>query len=119
MNASTPQEWGQAGMWCHFPVYFLFLGIVAFVHLYLGTGRAWLGWSVVGLRSVIFAMNFISGKYFNFERIESIERISFLGDAVTVVGEAVVSKWQFLGIASCVLLLAYVLDASVTLAARR
>ena len=115
MRASTAQEWGEAGMWCHLPVYFLFLGIVAFVHLHLGTGRPWLAWSVVGLRSAIFAMNFVPGQFFNFERIDSVERIRFLGDTVTVVGDAVVSRWQFLGIASCALLLAYVLDASVTL----
>ena len=119
MHASTAQEWGEAGMWLHLPVYFLFLGVVAFVHLYLGTGRAWLAWSVIGLRSAIFAMNFVPGKFFNFERIDSIERIRFLGDAVTVVGDAVVSRWQFLGIVSCVLLLAYVFDASVTLWRRR
>ena len=115
MHASTAQEWAEVAKWTHLPVYFLFLGIVAFVHLYFGTGRAWLGWSVIGLRSAIFAITFVSGKSFNFERIDSIERLRFLGQTVTVVGDAVASRWQVLAIASCVLLLAYVLDASVTL----
>lgn len=115
MHASTPQEWGKAVSWTHVPALLLFMGIVAFVHLYLGTGRAWLGWSVVSLRSLVFAMNFTSEPGFNFERIESIERIRFLGDTVTVVGDAAVSDWQFLGTVSCLLLAAYVADASATL----
>lgn len=115
MNASTPQEWGRAVKWCHVPLFFLFIGIVAFVRLYLGTGRTWLGGSVVGLRSVIFVANLASETNFNFERIDSIERVAFLGDTVTVVGNAVVSEWQFLGLVSSALLVAYVFDASVTL----
>ena len=115
MHAATPQEWGAAVRWCHVPLYFLVVGLVAFVSLYLGTGRAWLGWGYVGLRSVIFAANFASETNFNFERIDSIERIRFLGDTVTVVGDAVVGKWQLLGLVSSALLVVYVLDACVTL----
>ena len=115
MHASTSQEWGRAVRWCHVPLYFLFIGIVAFVRLHLGTGRAWLGWSLVGMRSAIFAANFASTTNFNFERIDSIERVRFLGDSVTVLGNAVLSEWQFLGLLSSALLVVYVLDASVTL----
>lgn len=115
MHASTAQEWGRAVKWCHVPLFFLIVGIVAFVHLYLGTGRAWLGWSLVALRSVIFGANLVADPNFNFDRIESIERVGFLGDTVTIVGNAVVSEWQFLGLASSALLVVYVLDASVTL----
>ena len=115
MHAATPQEWGEAVRWCHVPLYFLVVGLVAFVSLYLGTGRAWLGWGYVGLRSVIFAANLASETNFNFERIDSIERIRFLGDTVTVVGDAVVGKWQLLGLVSSALLVVFVLDACVTL----
>ena len=115
MHAATPQEWGQAVRWCHVPLFVLYVGVIAFVRLYLGTGRAWLGWSLVGVRSAIFAANFASDTNFNFERIDSIERMSFMGDTVTVVGDAVVGDWQFLGLGSTLLLVVYVLDACVTL----
>jgi two-component system, LuxR family, sensor kinase FixL len=115
MHAATPQEWGRAVWWCHVPLFFLVVGVVAFVHLYLGTGRAWLAWSIVGLRSAIFAANFAADTNFNLERVDSIERVRFLGDTVTVVGDAVVGDWQFLGLVGSALLVAYVLDACVTL----
>ena len=115
MHASTPHGWAMAVKWCHLPLYVLYVGIIAFVRLHLGTGRVWLGWSLVGLRSYILAANFLSETNFNFERVDSIERIRFLGDTVTVVGDAVVSEWQFLGLASSVMLAVYVLDASITL----
>ena len=115
MHAATPQEWGQAVWWCHFPLFILVVGVVAFVHLYLGTGRAWLAWPLVGLRSVIFAGNLAADTNFNFERIDSIERVRFLGDTVTVVGDAVVGNWQSLGLVGSALLVVFVLDACVTL----
>jgi two-component system, LuxR family, sensor kinase FixL len=115
MQAATPAEWGEAVRWCHYPLFVLYVGIITFVRMYLGTGRAWLGWSLVGVRSFIFAVNVLSAPNFNFARIDSIERVRFLGDTVTVVGDAVAGQWQFLGIGSTVLLAVFVLDACVTL----
>jgi hypothetical protein len=115
MHAATPEEWGLAIRWCHPPIFLLTVGIVAFVHFHLGTGRAWLAWATVGVRGVIFVLNFAAWPNFNFERIDSIASLSFLGEPVTVVAAAVTGRWQILGTIESLLLVIYVLDASVRL----
>jgi two-component system sensor kinase FixL len=115
MHAATPQEWGQAIRWCHPPIFLLTVGIVGFVHFHLGTGRAWLAWTTVGARAVILVWNFVAWPNFNFERVDSIASLPFLGEPVTVVAAAVTSRWQFLGTIASLLLAIYVLDASVRL----
>jgi hypothetical protein len=115
MHAGTPEAWGDWLRWCHVPLYGLIVGTVLFVDQYLGTGRRWMLWSIIGLRTLILALNFALPPNFNFAAIESIERISFLGEPVTVVDEAVTSRLQFLGLIATVLLAAYVLDAAATL----
>ena len=115
MHATTPEEWGLAVRWCHPPIFLLTVGIVAFVHFHLGTGRGWFAWTTVGARGVILVWNFVAWPNFNFERIDSIASLSFLGEPVTVVAAAVTSRWQFLGTIASLLLAIYVLDASVRL----
>jgi len=115
MHAGTPEAWGRWLLWCHLPLYGLIVGTVLFVDQYLGTGRRWLLWSIIGLRTVILVLNFSLPPNFNFAAIDSIERIRFLGEAVTVVDEAVTSRLQFLGLVTSGLLAIYVLDAAVTL----
>ncbi len=113
MNAATPEEWGRAVRWCHPPISLITVGIVAFVHFYLGTGLALLAWFAIGLRLVILALNFVFEPNFNFQSIESITTLPFLGGSVTVVDEAVTGRWQFLGVLESLLLTLYVIDASI------
>jgi len=115
MHAGTPEAWGEWLRWCHLPLCGLIIGTVLFVHLYLGTARRWLMWSIIGLRTVILVLNFSVPPNFNFAAVNSIERVRFLGEAVTVVDEAVTSRLQFIGLVASALLAAYVLDAAITL----
>src|SRR6188768_4099935 len=115
MHAGTPEAWGAWLQWCHLPLFGLIVGTVLFVDRYFGTGRRWLFWSIIGLRALILVLNFALPPNFNFAAIDSIERIKFLGEAVTVVDEAVTSRLQFLGLVTSGLLAIYVLDAAVTL----
>src|SRR5262245_45967510 len=119
MHAGTPEAWGQWLRWGHLPLYGLIVGTVLFVDQYLGTGRRWLLWSIIGLRTLILVINFSVAPNFNFAAIDSIERVKFLGEPVTVVDEAVTSRLQFLPLIATVLVAAYVLDAAVTLWKRR
>jgi len=114
MHAQDAAEWGAWLRWCHIPLFGLFTGLAVFVHIYLGTGRRWLLWTLIGLRGAILLINmFTSLPNVNFDAIYSIERIPFLGEDVSVVGESVAGRWQFLGTVSSLLLLAYVLDAAI------
>jgi two-component system, LuxR family, sensor kinase FixL len=93
MNAHTPQEYGVWLRWLHVPIFFAITGTVLFVRLYLGTGRAWLGWSVIALRSVILLGNFATDPNFNFLEISGLAQVPFLGERVSTVAQAVVAPW--------------------------
>jgi len=58
MNASTVDQYQQLVRWIHVPVWVLTLSFVAFVRRYLRAGRAWLAWSIYGLRTLILILNF-------------------------------------------------------------
>jgi PAS domain S-box-containing protein len=119
MNAGTPEEWGRWLRWIHYPIFGLYVGVIAFVHFYLGVGRLWLAASLIGTRIVILALNFASPVSFNFQQVISIDRVPFLGESVAVAGEVVTGRWQVLGLVASVLLMAFVLDAAITLWRRR
>jgi PAS domain S-box-containing protein len=113
MQAATPEAWGAWVKWCHLPLAVLVIGTVVFVRQYLGAGRAWLATLVIVLRILILGINLGSDPNINFERIDSIRHISFLGERVTVVGDAVTGRWQFLGTIASLLLVIFVLDAAI------
>jgi len=113
MHARDAAEWGAWVRWFHLPLFGLFLGTAIFVRLFLGTGRRWLLWTLIALRSVILLVNFGAQPNVNFSAIDSIEQIPFLGATVTVVGESTPGPWQFLGLISSLLLVVYVLDAAI------
>src|SRR5690349_7452284 len=58
MRAQTPEDYGLAMRWVHVPLFVAIASVVAFVHVYFGTGRRWLGWSVIAIRAVILIVNF-------------------------------------------------------------
>jgi C4-dicarboxylate-specific signal transduction histidine kinase len=91
------------------------VAVVAFIRLYFDAGRLWLMWTIIATRSIVLIASFLVDPNFNFARIDSIDRIPFLGEQVTVVGQAVVSPHQWFATLSTYLVLAFVADASITL----
>ncbi len=114
MHARTTWEIGRALQWTHVPILLLGVGIVGFVGAYFGTGRTWLGISAVGLRLIALAINFAFPPNLNFREITALRHLDFLGERVAVP-EGVVNPWTRLGELSSLLILAFVVDASITL----
>jgi signal transduction histidine kinase len=115
MSAQSAAEWARWVRWLQVPTLCQIVGLVVFVRLYLGTGRAWLFWTVIVLRVCILLLNFAHDPNFNFDRVDSIARVSFLGEPVSVLGQAVTSPWQWLASVSTVLAVVYMVDASISL----
>jgi signal transduction histidine kinase len=115
MHATTPEAYGQWASWYHLP---LFLGIVAqilFVQFYLGTGRVWLAWTIVLMRVAVLVGDFLVYPNITWQEILSLRRVPFLGEHVSVVGDAVLRDWQWLPALSWALLIAFVGDAALRL----
>jgi two-component system, LuxR family, sensor kinase FixL len=119
MSAATAPEWGSWVRWYQVPNFCLIVGTLAFVRLYLGTGRLWLMWAVIALRVAILVINFAVEPNFNFEHIGSIVRIPFLGEDVSVLGHAITAPRQWIATLATILSVLFVADASITLLRRR
>jgi two-component system, LuxR family, sensor kinase FixL len=114
MHSRTAEEIGRAIQWTHLPVFFLVLAIVGFVRFYFGTGRLWLGIAACVARLVSLFINFAFPPNLSFREITSLRQFSFLGETIAMP-EGVVSPWTHLGELSSLLVLAFVVDASLTL----
>ena len=114
MHARTTEEIGRAQQWTHLPVFFLVVAIAGFVRLYFGAGRLWLGAAACGVRFVSLVINFASPPNLNFREITELRQFRFLGETIAMP-EGVASAWTRLGELSSLLLLVFVIDASITL----
>src|SRR5215471_10379662 len=113
MRAETPEQFGTLTRWIHLPAWVLIVSIVAFVRLYLNAGRRWLAWSVVAVRTFSLILNFILSPNINYRKITALRHIRFLGEPVSVpVG--VPNPWMLVAQFSLVLLVIFVVDATIT-----
>ncbi len=72
-------------------------------------------WAFIAVRSLILISNFLVPYSFNFLEVISIRQILFLGEPVSVLGKAAVNPWQWVGLASVLLFMLFVVDAAVSL----
>ncbi|HEX5765320.1 MAG TPA: ATP-binding protein [Woeseiaceae bacterium] len=115
MYSTTAAEWGEWLRWFQIPIFLRTVALLAFIRFYFKTGRSWLMWTIITSRAIILIAGFVSDPNFNFASIDSIDRVAFLGEQVTIVGQAVVSPYQWVATASTILVLTFVGDASFTL----
>lgn len=113
MDSTSPAAYGAWVRWFHLPNFLAIVGLIAFVRLEFGTGRLWLAATVVALRTVLLALNFILQPNANWSEITSLRTVTFLGEQVQVVGSAVVQPFQWVATVANLLFIAYVADAFI------
>jgi C4-dicarboxylate-specific signal transduction histidine kinase len=113
MLATTPAGYGELLRWYHLPLFIVLAGHVFFVRNYLGTGRPWLLWAFICMRLAVLIINFLVDPNFNFREITSLQHLSFLGEQVSVIGRSVMRPMQWLGVCSSILLISFVIDATI------
>ena len=113
MRAGTPEQFATAARWIHVPAAVLIVSIVAFVRLYLNAGRRWLAWSVVAVRTLGLVLNFVLSPSINYREVTAVRQIPFLGESVSLpVG--VPNRWMLVPQLSLLLLVIFVVDATIT-----
>jgi PAS domain S-box-containing protein len=115
LHSQTAREWGQWVWWTHVPIFVYVVGTTVFLRMYVGAGRLWLLVLLIASRTLILAANFFSDPAFNFERIDAITQISFLGEPVATVASAVIGRYQWFALVTSVLFPLFILDVIVTL----
>ena len=113
MQARTPAEFATVLKWGHVAVWLLVVSLVGFVRLYLKAGRPWLAWTIYGLRTLLLVVNFLVGQNLNYLEVTRLGRTRLLGESVAIP-EGVPSPWILLGQLSLLLLLVFLVDATVT-----
>jgi PAS domain S-box-containing protein len=111
MNARTVQEYQLLLRWINVPTWVLTVSLVAFVPLYLHAGRAWLAWSIYGLRTLILILNFSFP--LRFETITDVHRFSWAGEMVSLP-VSMPDRLDLLSQLSLLLLLVFSVDAAIT-----
>jgi PAS domain S-box-containing protein len=114
MKSQTPVEIGRAQQWTHVPLFLLLLGITGFVHFYFRTGRLWLGVAACLARLVSLVINFAIPPNLNFREVTELRHFDFLGETIAMP-EGVTNPWTRVGELSSLLLLIFVVDASLKL----
>lgn len=114
IQAETPEQYGRMLWLYHFPVWLAMVGAVMFIWFHMRAGRAWLGWTVIALRTLAMLYNAWATPNMNFLEITSIERVPWLGGSVAVA-QGVPDPWMALGTLSVLGLACFIADASVTL----
>ena len=113
MQAETPEQWSTVVRWIHLPVWVIIASLVVFVRLYLRAGRLWLGWAIVGLRTVSLILNFVFLPNINYREINGLQHVWFLGESVSV-GAGTPNPWIVFAQLSLVLLVIFITDATIT-----
>src|SRR5438128_3903529 len=112
MQAQTPEQFGSDVRWVHVPVWVIIVSLVIFVRLYLKAGRQWLSWTVVGVRTLSLILNSIFSPNINFRQMAPLRHVSFLGESVSVAA-GVPNPWMLVAQLSLVLLVIFVMDATI------
>ena len=111
MNTVTPESYNYLGRWAHIPAAATVLSVAWFTYVNLG-GQRWLFWTIFGKRGLVLFLNFfVFFPNINFRQINSIERVTILGEQLSYpVG--VPSPWMVLPHLAFLLMIFFCLDAS-------
>ena len=115
MRAQTPEAYATALRWGHVPLSLVILSIVGFVYFYFNAGRVWLAIAVCVFRLLALVANFTTGVNINFKNISALNHAVMWGGSVVSVAVGVLNPWWILAQIGNVLLVTFIVDASITL----
>jgi two-component system, LuxR family, sensor kinase FixL len=114
MRVETTAQYGALLRWAHLPVWMLIVSVVWFVRLYLRAGRLWLAWSICGLRTLALVLNFVFTPNLNYREITSLRHLQWWGGETVSAPVGVPNPWTLIGQLSVLLLLIFLVDATIT-----
>ena len=115
MSVRSPADATQFLRHAHGVLFVLVVALALFVHVHLGTGRAWLLGAVLVARAAVLIVNFAGDGNIEHLATTELRTVPFLGGQITVVGEAVHNPWAVVLPLAALMLMVYVVDASARL----
>src|SRR6476620_1648970 len=112
IRAATLEEYGAILHWRPLSTWVLVLSLVGFTRLYLRAGRLWMALSACGLQTLTVILNFLFTPNL-YGEITALRQLSWGGETVSIpLGTP--SLWSLLNQATFMLLLAFFVDATIT-----
>jgi PAS domain S-box-containing protein len=115
MQAESPADFAVNARWSHVPLAMFVISVVGFVRLYFDAGRLWLAYTVIGVRLAALALNFLTGVNVNFREITALDQLQFWGGAVVVGPVGIPNPWAIVPQLGNLLLVVFIVDASISL----
>src|SRR5437867_1856110 len=117
IRADTPEEYGAILRWRPLSTWVLVLSLVAFTRLYLRAGRSWMALSACGLQTLTVIVNFVFTPNLFYQEITAVRQVPWGGETASIpLGTP--SPWSLLNQATLLLLLAFFVDATITVSPR-
>src|SRR6266481_2377098 len=113
IRADTPEVYGAILRWRPLSTWVLVLSLVAFTRLYLRAGRSWMALSACGLQTLTVIVNFVFTPNLYYQEITAVRQLPWGGETASIpLGTP--SPWSLLNQATLLLLLAFFVDATIT-----
>lgn len=114
LRAATPEDFAAAIRWAHPLLAIFMIAVIGIVRIQFHAGRQWLAWMIVGMRLAAQLPNFLTGVNLNFQSVRALEQIEIWGSGPLTIGVVEPNPWMLLGQLSNLLMLAFLIDAIVT-----
>ena len=113
-RAESTAQYATLVRWCFAPLWVQLVSLILFVREYFGVGRRWLALSSVGLWTLTVIINFLPGQNLVYKAMTGLRPVE-IGGATFVVGEGIANPWNAVNYLGTLLMLAFVVDASISL----
>jgi len=114
MRAQTPAGFAALMRWVLVPFVPIFVGLVAFVRVHFRAGRLWLGSLIVAAQLASLIPNFLTGVNLSFLEVTELHFIRVWNGGPIAAPRGIANPWMFLGLFTIIALLAYLVDATMT-----
>lgn len=114
MRATTTETFAAAIRWAHPLLAAFMIAVIGIVRVQFDAGRRWLAWTVAGMRVLALLPNFLAGANLNFRSVHALEYIELWGSGPLAVGVVEPNPWMWIGQLSNLLMVAFLVDAIVT-----
>jgi two-component system sensor kinase FixL len=115
MQATSIAQAATMLRWVHVPILVLWLAIFSFVRIYFDAGRSWLAWTGGSLRVLALILSFTTGQNLFFKEITGLKQIAVWGGETISISQGTLNPCYVAGPLSVLFLVAFVLDAAMTM----
>jgi two-component system, LuxR family, sensor kinase FixL len=115
LHAASPAQYGLALFWGDLATWLLLASLTAFIWVFFGTGKRWLALTGVGLYGVAVSSYILQGTSPAYLKITGLRTMETFGGATYKVAESEPNPWNVVTYLAVLIVLLFVVDASVRL----